>query len=361
MIKPELGYYSHVLDDIGLTDSSSAIFVDEKVANVSVAQSLDIQGIMFESADVLMRQLRKRLLDSVMRACRYMEANARNLYSQIESGPEIRDVFSQFLIHKELQDPSLISLSTATASAAEIKAETNRAAKEAKMWNYFIGPPIGTTYTFPEDVDDTADALLSFSPPVASTNPVLDRFLANRHCQDGLVQTHFDAMRPRVCPTVLVNVIRVFYHYNRGTDVQNELNHVRNILLNRAYVNGAAMYLLAESFLYFLASLVKENRDKAEIQSLREPLVARLRERVGRKDDSFAVAARVLACQSLGVWAGSDVSYLRNLQDVDGGWEIGWVCRYGRTKKRIGSRSVVNAFAIKALEQDRRRTPVEDL
>jgi hypothetical protein len=157
-----------------------------------------------------------------------------------------------------------------------------------------------------------------------------------------------------VCATVLVNVIRVFYHYDRGEDIQNELQHVRNILFYRGYVNGAAHYLLAESFLFFLARLVEANPDKTEIQSLRATLIDRLRERVGRHDDSFAVAARVLACQSMGVWAGSDISYLREFQQPDGGWEIGWICRYGRSKKKIGSRGVVTAFAIKALEQDRR-------
>jgi hypothetical protein len=56
----------------------------------------------------------------------------------------------------------------------------------------------------------------------------------------------------------------------------------------------------------------------------------------------------------MGVWAGSDIAYLKEIQELDGGWEIGWVCRYGRSQKRIGSRGVVTAFAIKALEQDRR-------
>jgi hypothetical protein len=261
---------------------------------------LSIQGIVFESADALMRQLRNQLFNPVMRARQYMEANARNHYSQIENSPIIRDVFSQFLIHKELHDIGIISLSPATASLAEIRAEITRAASGAKTWNSFISPPVGTTTTFPEDVDDTAYALLSFSPPAASANIVLDRILANRH-RDGLIQTYFDEKRPRVYPTVLVNVIRVFYHYNCGADIQNELCHVRNILLNCAYVNGAAQYLLAETFLFFLARLVEENLDKTEIQSLREPLVVCLCERVGRHDDSFAVAARVLACQSMGV------------------------------------------------------------
>jgi hypothetical protein len=354
MIKPELGYYNHVLHSLKLTDPRSAIFVDDKVTNVSAAQSLGMQSIVFKSTDALMRELRNQLFDPVMRARQYMEANARNHHSQIENGPMIRDVFSQFLIHKELEDTSIINLSSPTAPPAEIRADLTRAASEAKTWNYFIGPPVGTTTTFPDDVDDTACALLCFSPPAASANPVLDRFLANRHPRDGLVQTYFDEKRPRVCPTVLVNVVRVFYHYDRGADIQNELCHVRNILLNRAYINGAAQYLLAEAFLFFLARLVEANPDETEIQCLRGPLAARLRERVGRPDDSFAVAARVLACQSMGVWAGSDLTYLKEMQEPDGGWKMGWVCRYGRNQKRIGNRGVITAFAIKALEQEKR-------
>lgn len=123
------------------------------------------------------------------------------------------------------------------------------------------------------------------------------------------------------------------------------------MLVNRAYLHGSAHYLGAEAFLYFLSRLyVAHEGSSPEIASLRVPLQTALRERVGRKDDSFAVAARVLACQAVGVWCGSDVSYLRELQEVDGGWEIGWVCRFGRTRKRIGSRGVVTAFAVKALE-----------
>jgi hypothetical protein len=354
MRKPELGFYNHVLASIGLADPSSAIFVDDKVDNIIAAQSCGIQGIVFESANALMRQLRNRLFDPVTRARQYMKANAHNLHSQIENGPDVRDVFSQFLIHKELQDPSIISLSPATASPTEIMAEITRAGTEAKLWNYFIGQPVGTTATFPTDADDTVYGLLAFSPPAASANATLDRFLTNRHSRDRLVQIYFDETRARVYTNVLVNIVRVFYHYGRGADVQNELDHVRNVLLNRAYVNGTGVHLLAESFLYFLASLVEANPDKAEIQSLRKPLVARLWERVGRKDDSFAVAARALACQAMGVWTGSDVSFLKELQDVDGGWEIGWVCRFGCSRKRIGSRGVATAFAIKALEQDAR-------
>jgi FMN phosphatase YigB (HAD superfamily) len=105
-IKPELGYYKYVLESLDLSDPNSAIFVDDKVTSVSAAQSFGIQGIVFESAGALMRQLRNRLFDPVMRGRQYMAANAQNHHSQIENGLKVRDVFSQFLIHKELQDVS---------------------------------------------------------------------------------------------------------------------------------------------------------------------------------------------------------------------------------------------------------------
>jgi hypothetical protein len=177
--------------------------------------------------------------------------------------------------------------------------------------------------------------------------------LQNRHAQDGLVLTYFCDKRPRLDPIVITNVIRVFYKYNRGADVKPELDYIRRILLNCAYIDGTDMYLSAETFLYFLSCLVEANTTAPEIQSLKEPIAAALRGYVGRRGDSFAVAARVLACQKLGVWVQPDLEYLKELQECDGGWEIGWVCRFGRSHKRIGNRGVPTAWAIKALEHEK--------
>jgi FMN phosphatase YigB (HAD superfamily) len=354
LIKPELGFYQHVLDKIGLADPTSAIFVDDKLLNVMAARSFGIRGIVCKSSSQVMRQLRIELFDPVARARQYMRNNARNHFSQVENSIDIRDAFSQFLIQLMLQDTSLISLSSPEASEAEIEEEFAKAKTQAKTWNYFIGPPQGTTSTFPDDVDDTAMALLAFSPPASSATPVLDQHLKIRHPRDGLVQTYFSEQRPRVCPWVLVSALRVFYHYNRGAELKHELQYVTRVLLNRAYLEGSDYYPSGEVFLYFLASLIQANPDAAELQALREPLATACRERVGRceENDTFAVALRIVACQVLGVWAGSDISHLKELQENDGGWENGWVCSYGRSKKRIGNRGVVTAFAIKALEQD---------
>jgi HAD superfamily hydrolase (TIGR01509 family) len=62
MIKPDLGYYKYVLDEIELADTASAIFVDDKAVNVDAARSFGIHGIVFESPAALLGQLRSRLL-----------------------------------------------------------------------------------------------------------------------------------------------------------------------------------------------------------------------------------------------------------------------------------------------------------
>ncbi|USP77671.1 hypothetical protein yc1106_04945 [Curvularia clavata] len=354
MAKPELNFFKHVLEKIGVSNPSSVIFIDDKIINVTSARSLGIQGIIFKSSKTMFRQLRNLLFDPVVRGRRYMSANARKHTSQIEGGPEFSDVFSQVLIHYELKDPSLLNLSSPDASEAQIKADIRSATTDAKTWNYFNGTAVGTTKHFPDDVDDTALALLAFSPPAASSNAILDRMIANRHDKDNLIMIYFCEERQRLCPFVTVNVLRVFYHYGRGAEVKGELDHVRDVLLNRGYIYGTCVYNSAEPFLYFMACLIHANPDQPEIQCLREPVAAALRERVGRQDDSFAVAARVLSCQKLGVWAQSDIEYLKEMQECDGGWEIGWLCHYNRSHKRIGNRGVPTAWAIKALEHQYR-------
>jgi FMN phosphatase YigB (HAD superfamily) len=58
MVKPELGYYKHVLDKIELSDPKTAIFVDDKVINVNAARSFGVHGIVYVSPRDVIRQLR---------------------------------------------------------------------------------------------------------------------------------------------------------------------------------------------------------------------------------------------------------------------------------------------------------------
>ena len=97
------------------------------------------------------------------------------------------------------------------------------------------------------------------------------------------------ARTKRLDPIVITNVIRVFYKYNRGADVKLELDYIRRILLNRAYIDGTDMYLSAETFLYFLSCLVEANTTAPEIQSLKEPIAAALRGYVGRRGRAYSL------------------------------------------------------------------------
>lgn len=135
MRKPETGFYHHVQNMIDFVDKESTIFVDGNSVNVIEARSLGLTGIVFMSPNQPMRQLRNLLLDPITRARQYMRANARNHVSCIESGPELHDNFSLFLIHHILRDTSLLNLSLIGSSVIEIEADIMEAAATAKLWN----------------------------------------------------------------------------------------------------------------------------------------------------------------------------------------------------------------------------------
>ncbi|KAF2449923.1 hypothetical protein P171DRAFT_517532 [Karstenula rhodostoma CBS 690.94] len=312
----------------------------------------------------------------VLRGKAWLRANARHLLNQIESSEIFEDTFSQFLIMEATNDTSLLHLHP--YEDAETNSDIRNTTNLAKQWNYFLGKPVGTTMTFPADVDSTSYALLAFTPTLA-VNDILDSMLANRN-HDGLVQTYWDQTRPRVDICVLTNVTRTFYKYNRSADIQESLAYVGKALNAGTYMSGTRHYCTAEVFFFFLSQLIADHPYAPEVQLLRVPLAKALAGRMGVYEnevtqaeldlaeasrakgekyeayvpevDSLAIAYRVLACQSLGLrpqGIEDDIKRLASLQCDDGGWPLGWVCRYGRSKLRIGSRGVVTAYAIKAL------------
>ncbi|KAF3000676.1 hypothetical protein E8E13_001245 [Curvularia kusanoi] len=255
----------------------------------------------------------------------WLQHNARRMLNHIETSGLFEDNFSQFFIMENTNDISLLHLQPYNDLETDSSIQT--LTSTAKRWNYFLRDPVGTTKTFPEDVDTTSYSLLAFTP-TSGVHQILDDMLANK-TSEGLVQTYWDPTRPRIDFCVQANVVRAFYKYGRGAEVQESLAYVRKALEEEEYLEGTRVYCGPEIFLFFVSQLVGNNPQAPELQALRGPLVEAITARLGvyetevaatKRDstqtdqvktekesasaaevDCLAIAMRVLACQSLKV------------------------------------------------------------
>lgn len=125
---------------------------------------------------------------------------------------------------------------------------------------------------------------------------------------------------------------------------------MHEVLLNRAYLDGTRYYETAECFLYFLSRLLSSSGDP-ELHALLKPVLKeRVQERIGADGDSLALAMRILVCDFVGVKDEVDLRTLLTLQCEDGGWEVGWMYKYGSSGISIGNRGLATALAINAVE-----------
>jgi hypothetical protein len=131
---------------------------------------------------------------------------------------------------------------------------------------------------------------------------------------------------------VCVNVLTLFYKYNREAELQPTLQWICEVLRNRAYLDGTRYYETAECFLYFLSRLLLSSSDMALHTALGPMLKERLQERIGAEGDALQLAMRIVACASVGVRDDADLRTLLTLQHEDGGFEIGWMYKYGSSK-----------------------------
>lgn len=165
-----------------------------------------------------------------------------------------------------------------------------------------------------------------------------------------LLQTYFDHRRPRFDPVVCVNTLSLFYSHGRGSELHRTLQWVYEVLLNRAYLDGTRYYETPECFLFFLSRLLHCS-DSHELHQFLKPLLReRVQERIGAEGDALAFAMRILTCACVGVRDDVDLRMLLPLQCEDGGWDIGWIYRYGSSGIKIGNRGLTTALAINAIE-----------
>ncbi|KAE8389472.1 HAD-like protein [Aspergillus alliaceus] len=335
MRKPDICFYNHVLQGIGLP-AEAVVFVDDRAENVLTAQSLGMHTVLFQGYEELSRQLKNILECPLTRGKDFLTANAKKMHSVTSNGDIIRDNFAQLLI-LEL---------TANRQAPAHRVDFQQ---WERTWNYFIGTPQLTTETFPNDLDTTAIALSVLHMERNLVWSVMDEMLSFVS-EDGILMTYFDASRPRVDPVVCVNVLYLFAKYGREDEVAPTFHWVLNVLRNRAYLGGTRYYSAPDVFLYFLSRLSRVLKNPSLRKQLIPTLTGHLRERSGAAGDSVSLAGRVLACKTLGIANPEDLMALCSMQCEDGGWPLGWIYKYGSSGLEIGNRGLSTALAVKAIE-----------
>ncbi|KAG5648479.1 hypothetical protein DXG03_003090 [Asterophora parasitica] len=334
--KPNLGFYRQVLSSTGI-DPHRTIFVDDKLENVLSARSLGLYGIIFDHPDVVGRALRNLIGDPVARGRGFLKCNAGRLISvtnktEKHEATELRENFAQLLILEATEDCSLVSL-----------------VEHPRTWNFFQGKGKLTTEQFPFDLDTTSLALTILRREKALASSVIDEMLEYVD-PDGIIQTYFDHRRPRFDPCVCVNVLSLFYTYSRGHELPRTLEWIQEVLRNRAYLEGTRYYETPECFLFFITRLLESSGDQ-ELHAMLKPLLKeRVQERIGAKGDALALAMRILVTNFVGLRNEVDLRALLPLQTEDGGWEIGWMYKYGSSGIRIGNRGLTTALAVKAID-----------
>ncbi|KAJ7497338.1 HAD-like domain-containing protein [Mycena latifolia] len=349
--KPHLGFYRHLLNETGI-NPQRAIFVDDKLENVLSARSLGLHGIIFPKGgtDKVKRALRNLIGDPVLRGRDYLQRNARLLQSVTDNGIILQENFAQLLILELTGDKDLVDI-----------------VPHPRVWNFFHeGKGTLTTEAFPFDLDTTSIGLTVMQRDKEVVTSVMDEMLQYMD-SDGIVlvmttscllyppsypalQTYFDHQRPRFDPVVCVNVLNLFYKYNREAQLQSTLQWICEVLRNRAYLEGTRYYETAECFLYFLSRLLLSCSDGDLHTALAPLLKERLQERIGVEGDALQLAMRIVACASVDLRDEVDLRTLLTMQCEDGGWEIGWIYKYGSSGIKIGNRGLTTAISIKALE-----------
>jgi methionine salvage enolase-phosphatase E1 len=95
--KPDLDSYRRMLASVDIEPRTS-IFVDDLGDNVINAQSLGIRGVQFRDTKAVITQLHNLLGDPVTRGMNFLRQNAKNLFTETDTGTIVKDNFTQLLI-----------------------------------------------------------------------------------------------------------------------------------------------------------------------------------------------------------------------------------------------------------------------
>ncbi|OJD30851.1 had-like protein [Diplodia corticola] len=335
MRKPELRFYRHVLSETG-TSPAESVFVDDKPDNIVAAHSLGFrEAILFDDAANVRRQLLNLLEDPAQRGRAWISGHAKEQCSETDRGDCIDDNFAQLLAYEAMGDGSLLNHRPFD-----------------RTWNYFAAP-LGMPQKICDDVDTTSYAFKVLQLDNKMAHSIMDEMMsAEQRTADGIVKVYFDKTNSRTDAAVCINVVRLHYKFGRGNEpgLQATKAWIQDVLFFRGYMNGTRYYPQPEVYLYFFARLLVENRNSDLFRSTAALLRERLMERINSPADSLGLAMRVLACHYMGIRDEMDLKRLLTRQQEDGSFGLGWLCSYGKTQVKVGSRVLTTALAVAAVE-----------
>ncbi|KAF5667087.1 hypothetical protein FHETE_5790 [Fusarium heterosporum] len=333
--KPDLAVYNAFLD-IARTSATSCILVDDEIENVVAAQTLGFKGIPFDNMDVLIATLHNLLGNPIARAKKFLENNAKNLSCTLSTGEMHPDNFSQLLILQNTGDRNLVLLENKSHSPT---------------WNYFRGSPSFAGFTYPDDSETTALAMTTLDDiPMTEKLRARDEILIYLN-PDGMPTCWLSKSRPRFCHCICATVFRFFVVNEWINRLPGVYEYLCSLLETRAYVHGSRYYKIPDWFLYTLSDLCARRASDPRLQTMRVLLIECVYERMGCNTNVLGAAMRALSAQSLGLQNKRDLELLLERQQLDGGWELAWLYQYGSTSLEIGSRGVVTAMAMNAIQR----------
>ena len=128
------------------------------------------------------------------------------------------------------------------------------------------------------------------------------------------------------------------------------LKLVENALSEGNFIHGTHYYPSGDCCLFFFGRLLQSLSDTSSKATLEPLLRQRTQERIGQMGSALDLAMRIITCNVLHLDCSIDRHALMGLQCEDGGWQAGWLYRYGSTGVNIGNRGVTTAMALKAIE-----------
>lgn len=376
MRKPDQCFFQHVIKEAEV-HPSEMIMIDATAENVCAARSQGMHAILVDkSLPSIGGTLLNLLQDPLPRAEVFMKNNARNHHSIVEGQEEIKlkDNFTQLMIWELTDDEDIVYLKWPYGKMHGIEPYESghpndhfsdnafvTSDVQNGLWNFFLEAPVLTTREFPPDADTTSTAYLSLPEQYLSTIPdvhlVLEKMATNLDT-DGIIQTYFDPTRPRTCPEVCCNILRLFHKFGVGSDlrIKKTEDYIVNCLEHNACLNGTRHYSTPESFLYFVARFHAETRHCERLRKRLHAIKAQLERRLHVPTNPLALALRLFACQSVDMdpqLYRKDLETFMSLQGEDGGWPAGHFVRLGRTGARIGNRGLTTALGVRILRQEK--------